>query len=294
MGEKFGGGYICKKLPCIEFGQTCANLPSGVPSGEYALCSNPNLKYECEMDLEGGGWTFVANVNPADGNSVGYKDKFWNGDSSAEYGNFDARFETDYRSPAAATVTGDKLMYQARKPTQSGSQGDLLGYRLWKMDRNNGNSKRTWNSLFGKFAGDCHNCGVHRNKPCTTGSSYKVVRGSQTSWDDILYQGNCIYTDVNPSNSGWGDTVRFTTINHGSRDNDMSGFASCIDCGHPWQGGSDSYMGMDRAPCNRGRCHYHEVKKVHNFDCRGRYCGGTYAHASGGSIDSWNSRFYVK
>ena len=39
---------------------------------------------------------------------------------------------------------------------------------------------------------------------------------------------------MNPSSSGWGDTIRLTATDTRG-DNKMSGFAACIDCGEPWQ-----------------------------------------------------------
>jgi len=126
---------------------------------------------------------------------------------------------------------------------------------------------------------------VHGTDKCETGRTTGKSIGSTDNADDIIRYGDnsatgCVYTDVNPSSSGHGDTMRFTVFAYNNRDNNMGGFASCIDCGSPWQGGGN-YQGMDHAACDRSAgCHYNQVTQMTESgrmtDCRGNYCGGTY------------------
>ena len=137
---------------------------------------------------------------------------------------------------------------------------------------------------------------VHGSDSCETSAADAVDVGSSSSYDDILRQGSCLYSDVNPSSSGQGDTIRLTTIAGNNTDDNMSGFASCINCGAPWQG-SGTYMGVDRAPCNATLCAYHIICEMPGLDCIGNYCDGTYFHSVGactGSPSAWNSRFYIR
>lgn len=232
----------------------------------------------CDMTTDGGGWTLVMNIAPSDGNSVGYNNQaFWATDS--EYGNFDNRFAQDYKSPAAYLVKGTYVMIES---TNIGSNGGILGWRRWPLS-----TERTWDSFF--FEGIIS---VHSPDVCETGTSDGGDVGTTSSWDDIIRQGSCLYSDVNPSASGYGDTIRLTTIAGNSTDNKMSGFASCIDCGAPWQGSGTDYMGLDRAGCNAAICAYNQICRVPSADCRGTYCNGTYAATSCGT--SWNNRFFVR
>ena len=63
------------------------------------------------METDGGGWTLVMNINPVDGNIVGWGNDFWAGKD--EYGTFEHRFARDYKSPAAHLLKGDELMIQS-------------------------------------------------------------------------------------------------------------------------------------------------------------------------------------
>ena len=232
----------------------------------------------CEMESHGGGWTMVANIAPNDGNSVGYNNQeFWSTD--AEYGSFDNALSNDYKSKASYMLTGSHTMIQS---TETGSNGAVLGWRSWPFL-----SDRTWDSMF--YVGII---GVHGTDSCETGSPDAVDVGSTSSWDEIIRQGSCIYTDVNPSSSGQGDVMRLTVIPYNSTDDKMAGFASCINCGTSWQGGTHPYMGIDRAGCNSSSCHYNTICRVSSADCLGTYCNSHYATTSCGM--DWNSRFFVR
>ncbi|MFZ2226667.1 MAG: LamG-like jellyroll fold domain-containing protein, partial [Candidatus Moraniibacteriota bacterium] len=234
----------------------------------------------CDMTTNGGGWTLVANVAPIDGNSVGYNNQaFWT--TQAEYGSFANKFSNDYKSPAAYGLEGDQLMIQS---VNTGSSGAILGWRSWPMTQ-----RRTFGSFFSTGI-----VAVHGTDACETGNSDAVSVGSTNSWDDIIRQGSCLYSDVNPSSSGEGDTIRLTTIPYNGVDNMMAGFASCIDCGTNWQGATYPYMGIDRAGCNSSSCNYAQICRIPSpADCLGAYCTNpTYATTSCGS--AWNSRFYIR
>jgi hypothetical protein len=233
----------------------------------------------CDMNTDGGGWTMVANIAPTDGNSVGYNNQaFWTTD--AEYGSLTNKFANDYKSVAAYTVTGNQLLIES---TGTGAGGAIQAWRRWPL-----NSARTFDSFFSTGI-----VGVHANDSCETGNADAVNLGTASSWDDIIRQGTCLYSDVNPSSSGEGDTIRLTTLPYNSLDNRMAGFASCIDCGATWQGGS-TYMGLDRAPCNSSDCNNGTICRLAGADCVGNYCSGT-TYGGGTSCGSvWNSRIFVR
>ncbi len=225
---------------CVPRGKSCREIQAvggSVGDGVYLLDGGEGEAFEayCDMTTDGGGWTLVMNVAPADGNSVGYANQaFWTDD--AEYGAFDKRFANDYKSPAAFRVSGKELLIQS---TATGASGAILGWRRWPLM-----SPRTFDSFFTSGI-----VPVHGSDSCETGAADEVFAGTTSPWDDIIRQGTCLYSDVNPSSSGEGDTIRLTTIAGDNTDNNMSGFASCIDCGANWQGAT-TYMGLDRAPCS--------------------------------------------
>lgn len=229
------------------------------------------------MTTDGGGWTLVMNVAPADGNSVGYNNQqFWTAD--AEYGIFANRSSNDYKSPAAYRLVGTQLLIQSTTP---GTGGTIIGWRRWPLQ-----NPRTFDSFFSTGI-----VAVHGTDTCETGNPEASNVVAVSPWDDVMRQGNCLYADVNPSGSGEADLIRLTTIPGNNTDNNMSGFASCIDCGTPWQG-AQPYQGLDRAPCNTGLCAYNQICRMPSADCLGNYCAATYSTTSCGAV--WNNRIFIR
>ena len=139
----------------------------------------------------------VMNINPVDGNIVGWGNDFWAG--KAEYGGFEHRFAKDYKSPAAYTLKGDELMIQSvAYPDQEDDAAfattEVRGWRQWPLNR-----PQTFGSLFHNGGCTDDRCGGE-NHPCKTGQPSAVELGTTDEWDDIIRVQDCVRTDVR---SGW-------------------------------------------------------------------------------------------
>jgi hypothetical protein len=153
------------------------------------------------MEVDNGGWTLVANIAPADGNSVGYDNQdFWSGD--VEYGSFDTCLSNDYKSPLAMTLTGTELMTESATLGQKGTT--VRGWRKWEF------TDKTWDSMFTTGHGGHNACGA--------GNATSSDVGTFDEWDNILRQGNCLSTGCAYGSSD--DMVRIAT-NYPSTDNTM-------------------------------------------------------------------------
>eukprot|EP01052_Picozoa_sp_SAG31_P002233 SAG31_NODE_77_length_27533_cov_47.448859_4_plen_1845_part_00 len=265
-----------------EHGEVKSFPITHISSTTYAEADAKHEVY-CDMDTNGGGWTLVMNVAPTDGNSVGYNNQdFWT--ASAEYGSFEHRFSTDYKSPAAYSINADELMIQS---AELGENGQILGWRRWPML-----TARTFSSLFVPVVN------AHDPDPCETGQPDAWDLGRTNEWDDIIRQGGCLHTDVYPNAANGADLIRMTTYDVRG-DNRMSGIAACRDCAGNVQSNSPNHalLGTDRAACSASYttspsgCHASEFAQLsNNPDCRGDTCP-----ADGGHLDAeWNIRIYIR
>ncbi len=129
-------GVVTLNLQANALASCSAILAAGgnPPDGLYWInpgggpTSNAFVAY-CDMTTQGGGWTLVMNVEPADGSVVSFTNTtFWV--TAAEYGQIGNHFTHDYKGPAAWLLAGTNIMVQVANP---GPHGNIIGWKAWSM-----------------------------------------------------------------------------------------------------------------------------------------------------------------
>jgi len=73
---------------CIMSCKEQIDRDPGSASGVYPMCTQTAGEYQdvyCDMETNGGGWTLVMNINPADGNAASYNNNaFWTADEECK------------------------------------------------------------------------------------------------------------------------------------------------------------------------------------------------------------------
>jgi hypothetical protein len=247
---------------CARSCHAALQAEDALESGVYLLCGEPNFKVFCDMETSGGGWTMVMNVNPVDGNLVGYGKDFWTGQH--EYGSFDQRFSRDYKSPAAYLLEASEILIQSvAYPSRSEDMtafatAPIRGWRRWPMT-----TVQTFGAMFSTTCcqHDDSDCREHTWR-CKTGPADAADVGFTDSYDDVIRRGSCIHTDQQfgaSSATGGGTVLRLATFAGSNNYDAIGGFGGCMGCGSAAchaEGvhGIRSNAGMDRIPCSGTRC----------------------------------------
>ena len=81
---------------CIMSCKAKIDTDPAAPSGVYTMCGptiEENFEVYCDMETNGGGWTLVMNINPADGNAASYNNQaFWTREEECKCAPFVAFF----------------------------------------------------------------------------------------------------------------------------------------------------------------------------------------------------------
>jgi hypothetical protein len=261
-------------VSCITSCRAAIQSDPTLRSGIYLICAQagtPRYSAYCDMETAGGGWTLVANINPADGNVLKYTSSgFWCEDR--EFGSFENRFTNDYKSIAAWTQRADELMIQSAEFGDDNAA--IRGYRVWPMTESH------------KFVDLFKPCTETKNR-CTTGEPSAQEIGTTSEWDNIIRRRGCLLS--NKKYGGSGDFARLSVMTEVD-DNMMGGFSAGID------GGQGETNVMDHAACADDVCQYNTITQLSGVDGMPGDCAGGYCHGGNYNLDNpgWSSRFFVR
>jgi hypothetical protein len=266
-----------------EAGLSCADIrDSGESSGDGEYWIDPTgtgtdtfLSY-CDMTTEGGGWTLVMNVHPADGGVVSFTNQtFWL--TNAEYGEFDKRFSHDYKSRAAHLLTASQIMIQI-----VGSDDQMIGWKAWNM------TSQTFDDFF--------------DAPANTTQTTSVINSDVANvydWEAIIKNGDMLQSNrlINPNN----DRIRLGVDGYSSQsDDNQPGLGTQMNEGICGVGNNcyrykdvelwvESNSNLWCSPSSPGT-----IKWVGTDGGCGSSCGGCDTQVAPYLPDYWTYRIYVR
>jgi hypothetical protein len=249
-------------------------------SGVYRIAPSgaaPFLAY-CDMTTQQGGWTLAMNINPSDGNHVGFANTtFWTVD--AEYGDFMNHFTNDYKSPAAFKIAATNVMVQV---AQLGPTGAVIGWKAWTT------GLKTFDTFFvatpntqqttGIIGSDVTN--VYIQEPLIKNGTDLFSNRSINFDGDRIRLGAGPYGTPDNNSPGLGTQMNENICrvgNHCFRHRDVELLVSNTSedwCTPPGFGGSFKWVGTD------GGC--------------GQNCPGACAFMDGQYVQTWAYRIYVR
>ena len=178
---------------------SCAawKVAGAAKDGEYLVdpdAAGPLKPFKafCEMDLDGGGWTLVMNLNTSDGNVSSLAGKIWT--DKAEYGAFANRWNKDYKSPAALHVKAKALLLIIRNSNDA-EGANPIGWRSWNLA-----GEKRFQDFFDVAMGDaCANktggCNGGHSGAGTKQTTGIKSQGVKAKWDTFTGFASNIYTN---------------------------------------------------------------------------------------------------